>query len=185
MVTATEARWGSSRSLPISTIATSVLATAAAGASPRCIRSSRARPISASTDSIRATTRRARPSPKPSTRLWTFHRSSPKRSSRPSQAALKARSPQWMPPRAVSGPTLLTGICFCASCGGAMTLRTGKGSAGGMYRYYTCSTKARQGERGCRGLTVPMDKLDRAGRRSLGVAAARSGAFDDDDGSVA
>lgn len=26
----------------------------------------------------------------------------------------------------------------------------------------TCSTKARQGERGCRGLTVPMDKLDRA-----------------------
>lgn len=78
------------------------------------------------------------------------------------QAALKARSPQWMPPRAVSGPTLLTGICFCASCGGAMTLRSGKGSAGGMYRYYTCSTKARQGERGCRGLTVPMDKLDRA-----------------------
>ena len=78
------------------------------------------------------------------------------------QAALKARSPKWMPPRAVSGPTLLTGICFCASCGGAMTLRTGKGSAGGMYRYYTCSTKARQGERGCRGLTVPMDKLDRA-----------------------
>ncbi len=51
------------------------------------------------------------------------------------QAALKARSPQWMPPRAVSGPTLLTGICFCASCGGAMTLRTGKGSAGGMYRF--------------------------------------------------
>jgi hypothetical protein len=76
------------------------------------------------------------------------------------QAALKARSPQWMPPRAVSGPTLR------ASCGGAMTLRAGKGSAGGMYRYYTCSTKARQGERGCRGLTVPMDKLDRNASRS-------------------
>lgn len=75
------------------------------------------------------------------------------------RAALKARSPQWMPPRAVSGPTLLTGICFCASCGGAMTLRTGKGS---QYRYYTCSTKARQGEAGCSGLTVPMDKLDKA-----------------------
>ena len=73
------------------------------------------------------------------------------------RAALKARSPRWMAPRAVSGPTLLTGICFCASCGGAMTLRTGKG-----YRYYTCSTKARQGESGCRGLSVPMDKLDRA-----------------------
>jgi site-specific DNA recombinase len=61
------------------------------------------------------------------------------------KAALKARSPQWMPPRAVSGPTLLTGICFCASCGGAMRLRNGKGS---QYRYYTCSTKARQGESG-------------------------------------
>ncbi|MDE2464882.1 MAG: recombinase family protein [Alphaproteobacteria bacterium] len=75
---------------------------------------------------------------------------------------LKARSSQWMAPRAVSGPTLLTGICFCAACGGAMTLRTGKGSSGGHYRYYTCSTKARQGGTGCRGLTVPMDKLDRA-----------------------
>ena len=39
-----------------------------------------------------------------------------------------------------------------------MTLRTGKG---GRYRYYTCSTKARQGETGCKGRTVPMDKLDR------------------------
>jgi site-specific DNA recombinase len=40
----------------------------------------------------------------------------------------------------------------------AMTLRTGKG---GRYRYYTCSTKARQGETGCQGRTVLMDKLDR------------------------
>jgi hypothetical protein len=40
-----------------------------------------------------------------------------------------------------------------------MTLRTGKSS---QYRYYTCSTKARQGKSGCSGLTVPMDKLDRA-----------------------
>jgi hypothetical protein len=38
-----------------------------------------------------------------------------------------------------------------------MTLRTGKG---GRYRYYTCSTKARQGETGCPGRTVPMDKLE-------------------------
>ena len=57
----------------------------------------------------------------------------------------------------MSGPTLLTGICFCATCGKAMTLRTGKG---GRYRYYTCSTKARQGETGCVGRTVPMEKLD-------------------------
>jgi site-specific DNA recombinase len=61
------------------------------------------------------------------------------------QAHLKARSPAWTAPRIVSGPTVLTGICFCAACGMAMTLRTGKS---GRYRYYTCSTKARQGETG-------------------------------------
>lgn len=73
------------------------------------------------------------------------------------QALLKARGPALTAPRVVSGPTLLTGICFCATCGGAMTLRTGKS---GRYRYYTCSTKARQGETGCKGRTVPMEKLD-------------------------
>ena len=73
------------------------------------------------------------------------------------QTLLKARSPAMTAPRVVSGPTLLTGICFCAACGGAMTLRTGKS---GRYRYYTCCTKARQGETGCKGRTIPMDKLD-------------------------
>ena len=76
------------------------------------------------------------------------------------QARLKSRQPMLTPARVSSGPTLLTGICFCAKCGGAMTLRTGKGSAGGMYRYYTCSTKARQGKTGCAGRAIPMDKLD-------------------------
>jgi hypothetical protein len=73
------------------------------------------------------------------------------------QALLKTRSPALTAPRIVSGPTLLTGICFCSGCGKAMTLRTGKG---GRYRYYACSTKARQGEIGCVGRTVPMAKLD-------------------------
>jgi DNA invertase Pin-like site-specific DNA recombinase len=73
------------------------------------------------------------------------------------QLLLKSRSPAMVAPRIVSGPTLLTGICFCAACGGAMTLRTGKS---GRYRYYTCCTKARQGETGCPGRTVPMEKLD-------------------------
>ena len=76
------------------------------------------------------------------------------------QARLKSRQPMVTPARVSSGPTLLTGICFCAKCGGAMTLRTGKGSAGGMYRYYTCSTKARQGKTGCAGRSIPMNKLD-------------------------
>ncbi|MHA6641314.1 recombinase zinc ribbon domain-containing protein [Mesorhizobium sp. A623] len=41
-----------------------------------------------------------------------------------------------------------------------MTLRSGRGSAGGTYCYYTCSTKARQGRTGCEGRSIPMDKLD-------------------------
>lgn len=73
------------------------------------------------------------------------------------QMLLKTRCPALTAPRVVSGPTLLTGICFCATCGGAMTLRTGKS---GRYKYYTCSTKARQGETGCKGRTVPMERLD-------------------------
>jgi Recombinase/Recombinase zinc beta ribbon domain/Enoyl-CoA hydratase/isomerase len=73
------------------------------------------------------------------------------------QMLLQSRSPAMTAPRIVSGPTLLTGICLCAACGGAMTLRTGKS---GRYRYYTCCTKARQGETGCPGRTVPMEKLD-------------------------
>jgi site-specific DNA recombinase len=48
------------------------------------------------------------------------------------QALLKTRSPALTAPRITSGPTLLTGICFCAACGMAMTLRTGKA---GRYRY--------------------------------------------------
>jgi hypothetical protein len=73
------------------------------------------------------------------------------------QAHLRSRNPKVTPARVVSGPTLLTGICFCADCGGAMTLRTGKG---GRYRYYTCSIKARQGETGCKGRSIPMEKLE-------------------------
>ena len=52
---------------------------------------------------------------------------------------------------------VLTGICYCGNCGGAMTIRTGKG---GRYRYYACSMKARQGPTACEGMAVPMQKLD-------------------------
>ena len=73
------------------------------------------------------------------------------------QEHLRVRNPKVTPPRVVSGPTLLTGICHCEKCGGAMTIRTGKG---GRYRYYTCSIKARQGETGCSGRSIPMPQLD-------------------------
>ncbi|UCI19921.1 recombinase family protein [Mesorhizobium sp. B2-1-8] len=76
------------------------------------------------------------------------------------QARLKSRHPMVTPPRVTTSPVLLTGICFCAKCGGAMTLRTGKGCTGTMYRYYTCSTRARQGKAGCQGKSIPMAFLD-------------------------
>jgi site-specific DNA recombinase len=73
------------------------------------------------------------------------------------QAHLKSRNPKVVPPQVVGGPTMLTGICFCADCGGAMTIRTGKS---GRYRYYTCSIAARQGNTGCKGRSIPMERLD-------------------------
>ena len=38
--------------------------------------------------------------------------------------------------------------------------KNGKTGKSGRYRYYTCCTKARQGETGCKGRTVPMEKLN-------------------------
>lgn len=74
------------------------------------------------------------------------------------QSNLAERNPKKTPPRVVNGPTLLTSLARCATCGGGMTLRTGKG---GKYRYYTCSTCARQGKTACKGRSIPMDLLDR------------------------
>lgn len=73
------------------------------------------------------------------------------------QSALKARNPRVTAPRVVTGPILLTGLATCASCGGGMTLRTGKS---GRYRYYTCATCAQRGKSACKGRSIPMEKLD-------------------------
>lgn len=78
------------------------------------------------------------------------------------QQLLRSRSPKVMPPRIASGSNLLTGICFCGLCGGGMMLRTGVGSNGRGYRYYACSTRARQGASACKGVSVRMDRLDEA-----------------------
>ena len=81
------------------------------------------------------------------------------------QAQLKLRNPRVLPPRIVNGPTLLTGIATCASCGGGMTLRTGKS---GRYRYYVCASAALRGKTACAGRSVPMDRLDRIVTDRLG-----------------
>lgn len=75
-------------------------------------------------------------------------------------ASLKVRNPRTTAPRVVTGPILLTGVATCASCNGAMTLRTGTSSTGRIHKYYTCSTCARQGKTACKGRSIPMDKLD-------------------------
>jgi site-specific DNA recombinase len=51
----------------------------------------------------------------------------------------------------------MTGLIHCARCGGAMTIRTGKG---GRYPYCARSSKARQEPTACPGMAVAMVKLD-------------------------
>lgn len=77
------------------------------------------------------------------------------------QRSMNRRRPTTAHSQAYCGPTLLGGIIFCSECGGAMTLRTGRGN-GGQYRYYTCCTRARTGETGCGGVTVREDAADAA-----------------------
>jgi site-specific DNA recombinase len=74
--------------------------------------------------------------------------------------SLKARNPRSMPPRITTGPILLTGLAYCASCSCAMTLRTGTSKTGRVYRYYSCSAAARMGKTACKGRSIPMDRLD-------------------------
>lgn len=76
------------------------------------------------------------------------------------QDTLKAKNPKTTPPRVTTGPILLTGLAVCASCEGAMTLRTGTSKNGKVHRYYTCSTCARVGKSACKGRSIRMDTLD-------------------------
>ena len=76
------------------------------------------------------------------------------------QKLLKQRDPRVTPPRVVTGPILLTGLAFCATCGGAMTLRTGTSKTGKVHRYYACSTCNRHGKTACKGRSIQMDRLD-------------------------
>ncbi|MGH8291784.1 MAG: recombinase family protein [Steroidobacteraceae bacterium] len=73
------------------------------------------------------------------------------------QEHLRVRNAKVTPAHLVSGPTHLTSICFGAGCGGATTLRAGKG---GRYRCHTCAISARQGEARCNGRSIPIERLD-------------------------
>jgi site-specific DNA recombinase len=75
------------------------------------------------------------------------------------QARLAHNNPKVTPPRVVNGPTLLTGLAVCASCGAGMT-RTGTRRRGQSYSYYSCGGCQRKGKTVCPGRHVPMGKLD-------------------------
>ena len=75
------------------------------------------------------------------------------------QQRLKANNPRVTPPRVVNGPTLLTGLARCASCGAGMT-RTGTVRRGRPYNHYTCAGCAQKGTSVCKGRHIPMQKLD-------------------------
>ncbi len=73
------------------------------------------------------------------------------------RALMQSRDPKRMPPRVANGPTLLAGVVRCGYCGAAMIQNTGKG---GRYRYYCCSRKLKEGITSCRGIRMPMERLD-------------------------
>jgi len=73
------------------------------------------------------------------------------------EAKRHARSPDVMPPRQVSSPTLLTGLLKCGQCGAGMTLATGKD---GRYRYYKCNTRLAKHNHDCDTPAIPRAKLD-------------------------
>ncbi|MEW6397467.1 MAG: recombinase family protein [Pseudomonadota bacterium] len=75
------------------------------------------------------------------------------------QAKLSNNNPRTTAPRIVNGPSLLTGIAMCASCGAGMT-RTGTNRRGKSYSYYSCAGCHRKGETACKGRHIPTGTLD-------------------------
>ncbi len=77
------------------------------------------------------------------------------------QARLRANNPKVTAPRVVNGPTLLTGLAICASCGAGMT-RTGTARGDRSYAYYSCAGCQQKGKSVCKGRHIRMEKLDGA-----------------------
>jgi site-specific DNA recombinase len=75
------------------------------------------------------------------------------------QAKLAQNNPKVTPPRVVNGPTLLTGLAVCSSCGSGMT-RTGTRRGNRSYSYYSCAGCHQKGRTVCKGRHIPMSKLD-------------------------
>lgn len=75
------------------------------------------------------------------------------------RAKLGQNNPRTTPPRVVNGPSLLTGIAVCASCGAGMT-RTGTIRRGKSYSYYSCAGCQQKGKSVCKGRHIPAATLE-------------------------
>ena len=75
------------------------------------------------------------------------------------RAKLGQNNPRTTAPRVVNGPSLLTGLAVCASCGSGMT-RTGTNRRGKSYSYYSCAGCHQKGETVCKGRHIPAGTLD-------------------------
>lgn len=77
------------------------------------------------------------------------------------QLMLERRNPEMGKAKQVSSSLLLSGIACCAECKAAMTLRTGTGKGGIVYRYYYCGS-ANRGKLACDGPKIPEEQLNEA-----------------------
>jgi site-specific DNA recombinase len=75
------------------------------------------------------------------------------------KAKLERNNPKVTAPRTVNGPSLLSGIAVCASCGSGMT-RTGTSRRGKNYSYYSCAACHQKGKTACKGRHIPAATLD-------------------------
>jgi site-specific DNA recombinase len=75
------------------------------------------------------------------------------------RAKLGQNNPRTTAPRIVNGPSLLTGLAVCASCGSGMT-RTGTNRRGKSYSYYSCAGCHQKGETVCKGRHIHASTLD-------------------------
>lgn len=76
------------------------------------------------------------------------------------QAKLARSNPRATPPRVVNGPSLLTGIAVCASCGSGMTRTGTTNRQGRSYSYYSCAGCHQKGKTVCKGRHIPAGTLD-------------------------
>ncbi|WP_371422029.1 recombinase family protein [Tardiphaga sp.] len=76
------------------------------------------------------------------------------------KAKLAQSNPKTTPPRVVNGPSLLTGLAVCASCGSGMTRTGTTNRQGRSYSYYSCAGCQQKGKTVCKGRHVPVATLD-------------------------